>query len=76
MASTTVCDGNGSTIPPDTPVSGPCGHQYCDELRPTAEAYMADLNALHTEMATSFKLRMEELRSLYREKLNELPDTP
>lgn len=76
MAVRNVCDGNGTEIAPDTPCTGNFGHQYCDELRPVAENYLADLNALHTRCAERFTLELSELRALYHEKLAELPDAP
>ena len=76
MATINTCDGNGSPIPADTPCTGSFGKQYCDELRPVAEKYLADLNALHTRNAERFTLELSELRALYHEKLAELPDAP
>lgn len=76
MATKTTCDGTGVEIPSDTPVTGMFGHQYCEASRVVAESYLSDLNTLHTEMAQQFQTRLDELRSIYHEKLKELPDEP
>lgn len=76
MAKINACDGNGTPIPDDAPTTGPFGRQYCDELRPVAEKYLEDLNALHTRVAEAFKLELADLRASYADKLQSLPDTP
>lgn len=76
MGTQTTCDGNGTPIPADTPTTGAFGRQYCDELRPVAEAYLADVDALHTKTAEAFIAQLKDIRSLYADKLRELPDAP
>jgi hypothetical protein len=74
MATRTTCDGTGVVISDDTPVTGIMGHQYCDDARPVAEMYLADVSELHTKHAQAFTLELQELRARYREKLSQLPD--
>ncbi len=76
MATACVCDGNGSTIATDTPATGPYGRQYCDDLRPLAEKYLQEANDLHTALAEAYKADLATLREQYRDKLQNLPDTP
>lgn len=76
MARITTCDGTGVEIPDDTPTTGHFGHQYCESARIVAEQYLADLDALHTKAAERFQAELTDLKSLYREKLKELPDEP
>ena len=74
MARVTTCDGTGAEIPEETPTTGLFGHQYSDEARPIAEEYLAALDALHSESATTFTAKLGELRAKYRSQLRELPD--
>lgn len=76
MAKITTCDGNGTEIAEDTPTTGMFGHQYCDEMRPVAEAYMAALSDLHARHAEKFTAELTEIRAHYKAKLRELPDQP
>lgn len=76
MAKTTSCDGTGVAIPDDTPATGHFGKQYSDAARPIAEKYLAGVDELHTETATVFQAKLDDLRARYREQLRELPDAP
>lgn len=76
MAKITTCDGTGVPIPEDTPATGIFGHQYSDDARPIAEKYLLDLDELHSRTAQRFQTELAELRALYREKLQQLPDEP
>lgn len=69
-----ICDGTGVEIAADTQVTGMFGHQYCDEARQIAEAYLAELNNLHTAMASKFQADLDSLREKYHEQLGVLPD--
>lgn len=74
MAGITVCDGTGVEIPEDAPTTGFFGKQYSDAARPVAEAYLAELNELHTAAHREFEVKLEALREKYRPQLRELPD--
>lgn len=76
MATITTCDGTGVEIPADTPPTGYLGHQYSEAARPIAEQYLAAVDTLHTETARDFEEKLAHLRTMYREKLRELPDQP
>ena len=75
MAKITTCDGTGVEIPADTPPTGHFGHQYSDEARPIAQAYLDAVDAVHTEVAELFAERLASLRASYGERLRELPDS-
>ncbi len=74
MGTQTLCDGIGIAIPEDTPVTGLFSHQYSDAARPDAQAYLDELDALHTKHAAAFAIELAELRAKYRERLMILPD--
>lgn len=74
MGTRTTCDGSGVEIAADTPTTGLHGKQYSEETRSLAEAYLAELDAIHTESATAFMAKLTELRAKYQGQLLELPD--
>lgn len=74
MAKINTCDGTGVEIPENTPETGHFHHQYSDAARPIAEAYLRELDEIHTETAQAMKIKVEVLRSRYRALLRELPD--
>jgi len=74
MGTRTTCDGTGVEIPDDTPPTGLHGRQYSDDARQIAEAYLAELDAIHTESAVAFQAKLTVLRAKYRVQLIELPD--
>lgn len=76
MGRVTTCDGTGVPIADDTPKTGAYGHQYCEEARPIAEKYLADLDAIHTECAVAFQSKLDALRAEARKSLLQLPDEP
>jgi len=76
MAVRNHCDGTGVEIPDDTPVTGMHGKQYSDDARPIAEAYLRELDEIHSEAAIAFQAKIIALRDKFRPQLKELPDDP
>jgi hypothetical protein len=71
-----LCDGTGVAIPEGTPTTGFFGRQYSDAVRGDAEAYLRELDELHTKHAKAFSQGLVKLRAKWKASLATLPDEP
>jgi hypothetical protein len=75
MATTITCDGCGNGIdgPPEK-IGYVLVRDYCAPCAAIVAELGADIDALHTRLANSWREDLETTRAQYRTKLRQLPD--
>ena len=67
MATKTFCDGCGAAAEKALQIGWVFPRDYCETCAPVVQALFDELDQLHTEVATDYKVRREAIIETFRE---------